>query len=272
MQNLIDFPTDKSIESHLAANSVRPTTALIFHTRNGKLCLTTSHSIGSRGRVPYIQPGKPLSPSEEARMVAMLLNRDDEGDTSRVRINPPNILHSDGASTTWLCPSRVEPMVLRSHKGDTTVLVRWPTLVMHTRNRQLYVVALESDKWPTEDAQVYHSPTANTWASTQVCTGSAVLPLGCTPDNIEAWEAAWFNSAFTHANHNQVITTVEPPKGKGRSKAKQQTDVSRKYADPMEFWSQRDGNLDAFPVQNLTPLPLTLGQWISQRVFAGAGE
>jgi PRTRC genetic system protein B len=266
MPALISIPSAKAIEQNLGDHAVRPVTAMVFYERAGKLALTTAHEITKIKGVPHLQPGKALAPEDEARIVSLLMNREDESASAHVRINPPNILHSDAASTTWLCPSRVAPMVLRSSVGETTVLARWPTFVMHARNRQLYVVALESDCWPSDDAEVFHSPTGNVWKSTQVCTGSAVLPLSCTPSDVSSWEASWFDSAFTHQNHDRTITLRQVEKVKGKGKPKR----TESYPDPMVYWTGKDGDHSAFPVEHLTPLAMTLGQWIASLVWSEA--
>lgn len=268
MSPLINTPTSASIERHSRENAIKPVTALVFYRRNGKLALTTAHSIGEKRGVPHLEPGRPLAPDDEAKIVALLMGREDEANPHRIRLNPPNVLHSDAASTTWLCPSRVSPMVLRRHEGDKVVLARWPSLVMHARNRQLFVVALTSDEWPGQDAEVFHCPTGNVWKSTQVCTGSAVLPLTCTPADIPAWEATWFDSAFTHSNHNATITVKAPVAGKAKRKSAAST-VS--HPDPMNYWAGKDGDHAPFPAEHLTPLKLTLGEWISSLVF-GVGN
>lgn len=270
MKALIEAPTISSVENHVEANAVRPSAALLFYTRAGQLAMTTAHDISFKKGVALLEPGKPLSPEEEARIVSMLMDREVEGAASRVRINPPNVLHSDAASTTWLCPSRVAPMVLRTHESDKTVFTRWPTMVMHARNRQLYVASLASDKWPGPDTEIFHAPMANVWANQMVCTGSAVLPLGCAPSDIDGWLAAFFESAFTHQNHGEAITI--PAKGKSKVKAIKRSGAAEGYADPMKYWAGRDGKHDPFPESHLTPLKMTLGDWISQLIFAGASR
>ncbi|WP_440986165.1 hypothetical protein ACQHIH_21665 (plasmid) [Xanthomonas sontii] len=260
MPALISIPSPKAVEKSLSEHTIHPVTCLVFYERSGKLALTTVHEITKIKGIPHLQPGRPLAPQDEARIVALLMDREDESANTQLRLNPPNVLHTDSASTTWLCPSRVAPMVLRNAEKDTVVLARWPTLVMHARNRQLYVVALASDAWPSEDAEVYHAPTGNVWKGTMVCTGSAVLPLSCTPSDVHAWEAAWFESAFTHKNHDRTITVRQVGKGKRKQ--------TESHPDPMMYWAGKDGNHEPFPADHLTSLGITLGQWIASRVWS----
>lgn len=267
MKPLIETPSNHDFALFRAKNGVLPTTALVFYQRGRALALTTAHTISESRGVPRLNPGRPLSPEEEAKIVALLMGREDESESSSIRINPPNVLHSDAASTTWLCPSRVAPMVLRSFKSDKVVLARWPTLVMHARNRKLFVVALASDEWPAQDTPVFHCPTGNVWASTQVCTGSATLPLSTTTTDILAWEASWFDSAFTHSNHNETISVPSKPKGKGKGKA-----AAVSNPDPMEYWASKDGDRDPFPADHLTPLKITLGEWLASLVLDGGAQ
>lgn len=258
MSHLINTPSEHSLQQYMKENSVAPTSALLFHSRQGRLVLTTAHAISSHRGTPRLGPGRPMTPEQEASIVAMLMGRETDDGSSRVRVMPPNVLHTDGASTTWFQPSVVAPMALRMGAESKSVLVRWPSMVFHARNRQLYVVALQGDDWPRDDSLVFHSPCANIWASTQVCTGTAVLPLGCTPNEIPAWNDAFFSSAFTHQNHGKTIT-VPKPKGKAKGHVPN--------PDPMEFWAERDGNLDHFPANYLTPLKMTLSDWISRLVL-----
>lgn len=256
MSTLISTPDANSLAHYKQQHSIAPTAALLFHQRQGKLVLTTAHTVESYRGTPRIGPGRPMTPEMESSIVALLMGRETDEGASRIRIMPQNVLHTDGASTTWFQPSSVEPMVLRTGTETNTVLVRWPTLVFHARNRQLYVVALKDDQWPSEDSEVFHSPCANVWNSTQVCTGTAVLPLGCGPNDAPAWNESFRSSAFTHSNHHQTIT-VPKPKGKGKAKG------YVKNPDPMVFWAKRDGVFDPFPADHLTPLKMTLSEWMS---------
>ncbi|APP78165.1 MULTISPECIES: PRTRC system protein B [Xanthomonas] len=259
MSHLIDTPDAESLKNYMKQNSVAPTHAILFYQRRGRLVLTTAHTVDSHRGTPRIGPGRPMTPEQEASIVALLMGREADDGSSRVRVMPQNVLHTDGASTTWLQPSVVEPMVLRTGSDVRTVLARWPTLVFHARNRQLYVVALRDDQWPSDDSLVFHCPTGNVWAKTMVCTGTAVLPMGCTPSEIPAWKASFFESAFTHSNHGKTIT-VPKPKGTGKSKGHQAN------PDPMTYWAERDGVMDAFPSEHLTPLKMTLSEWMSSLI------
>ncbi|KHM90818.1 hypothetical protein OR60_21055, partial [Xanthomonas vesicatoria] len=72
-------------------------------------------------------------------------------------------------------------------------------------------------------------------------------------------KASFFESAFTHSNHGKTIT-VPKPKGTGKSKGHQAN------PDPMTYWAERDGVMDAFPSEHLTPLKMTLSEWMSSLI------
>ena len=267
MPTLINTPSESALDRALASNTISPSHALVFYHRAGKLALTTAHKIKPIKGIPHLEPGRPMTPEDEAKIVAMLLDREadsEAGQAARIRILPPDVLHADAASTTWLLRSQVAPMTLRRNGTEQVVLARWPTLVLHARRRQLYVVALASDDRPGEDTPVFHSPLANVWASGQVCTGSAVLPLGITPSDIDGWNRVMTESAFSHRNHEKTITVVVSP-GKGKKAAKVEN------PDPMDYWAGKDGDHAPFNPDHLTPLNKTLSQWLAELIL-GDGE
>jgi PRTRC genetic system protein B len=142
----------------------------------------------------------------------------------------------------------VRPMYLHPVDGKRKIVkVRWPTLAMYAVNRKLFLVGLEKDERPTPATKVFHAPLANIWASTQVCTGSAPLPLSCNTDSMAEWEHIVFETGFSHQNHEEVLRR---PRG-------------RAFIDPMDYWPKADKKTGAFPATQLTPLHLTMGKWLA---------
>lgn len=229
----------------------RATSALFFHHSDRSLAMVTAHGIEhDAAGLPHVGPGRPLTPTDERRILDMLLGRDE----GAIEILPANVLARSQGMLMWWLPPQVRPMHLkhRSSGRGTTITTRWPSLVVLVIGRTLFLVAVAGDERPTATTPLFHSPLPNVFADTRVCTGSAVLPTDHSLADMDGWNAVVFDTYWTHDNHDEVL--IEP-KRRGR---KAEQNARSKAGD---FWIERDGDQTMFPDSRLSPLGMTLGDW-----------
>lgn len=189
-------------------------------------------------------PGRPLTPEDEITILKALR----PSPASAFTVYPDHLLYANDSLTMWWVKSTKAPMAMLSADGQVVQReVVWPSLVMMTIGRRLYVAAIEGNERPDATTDLYFCPTGNVWSSTEVCTGNAVLPSGQGIADIPAWTAMFFDSAFTHDNNH----------GKSIAKA---TGKKARTADPMEFW--RNASHSQFPADALVPARIQLADWI----------
>lgn len=236
----------KSIAEH---SMPRPILAVLFHGRDEELTMVTVHQVNAEyGKAPVIKSGKILTPQDEAEMARLLLKPEES--VNEVQIFPENLLHLSRHSVAWHVAGRRRPMLLRNSEGQLQVLdVIWPNLVFHSAYGELRVATYTGDRPKAADL-LFHAPLANVFADTRVCLGSASIPATSRLEDIPAFEAAMFESAFTHQNHQEAIR----PSGKKGS--------AMSSSDPMQVWPYLDGGLLSFPERNLNPLGMTLAGWL----------
>ena len=249
---LVSLPNADALQRSLEAQSTKPSLALFFHTRGDAsraLALVTAHRVGHdrHGRA-QVREGRPLSPEDEIEVLRLLRPR---AASDGFRVLPPGLLHHSGSETMWWLPPQRYPMTFSTGKAVTTRNVAWPNLVLMASQQRLYVAAFKGDQRPTEDTPLFHAPLANVWASAEVCTGNATLPDTCDVESIDAWTSVLRDSAFSHANHNDVIA------GKGK----------QRRCDPMEWW--RSTRAKQFPDSHLLPLRCSLRDFIDYTQTVG---
>lgn len=197
-------------------------------------------------------PGRPLAPEDEITILKALRPNPSAGFT----IYPEHLLHASDTATLWWVRSKKAPMAMLSPDGQVVQReVVWPSLVMMTIGRRLYVAAVEGNERPEATTPLFFCPTGNVWASTEVCTGNALLPSGQGIADIPAWTAMFFDSAFTHDNNH----------GKSIAKA---TGKKPRSSDPMEFW--RKASHKHFPADALVSARIQLADWIDYVNSVGA--
>lgn len=81
--------------------------------------------------------------------------------------------------------------------GHSGVPVAMPALLFHVRGRRLRVRALACRGRPGPGARLYVAPLWNVYRDGGVCMGSMPVPAGAPAGRTDAWEAAFWDSAFT---------------------------------------------------------------------------
>lgn len=243
---LVDTVTDASLDR---VGQINTTFALLFHCRahSNNLEVVTAHRVDTVKGSPVIGAGRPITPEDERKVQSLLLSRRE--DPAPLQVFPERLLFCDGSRLVWWQPSQVRPMHLRDTDGKPTViLTRWPNLVFHVADRDLSVATFAGEGRPAADTKLLHSTLPNIYGDTRVCTGNATLPVGAAVDEIPAWEAVIFETAFTHSNHPGALR---------RGRAKDPMDVE-------DFWRARDGAVDGFPYRRAADTGVTLGAWMAE--------
>lgn len=192
---------------------VKPIKALIVHQLDQNLfergqstnLLVTEHKIHQRpgDTVPMIGAGKALSKSACRRVALQLASIGERKDSSDVTFLPPNLLAASKSVLCWHEPPKVRPMWFI--EAGASVTVKWPHLVFIANESGLRVYAVSGNKRPTPDTKLYHAPLMNIYSDGWLCFGSASRPDSLAVDSIPEWNAAIFDSRFSHVNHDRTI-------------------------------------------------------------------
>ena len=145
-----------------------------------------------------------------------------------------------GTGVAWWRPAWPAPMhfslpALADLSGQ---VFPQPPLLSPPPGEKLLVYALPEDRRPTPDTPLLLAPYPNLFPDGAVCWGSTRLPGGEDP---EAWEAAFFEGAFSHAGSLRPL------------KRGSLTDLWRKLAGKRRF-----------PVGRLKAAGLTLGELLGR--------
>ena len=213
---------------------------LVYQDPHQANSFATVHKVtGVDEGAPALAAGRLLC-LEELRTIHKALYK-----MQKLSINPPHVLASSPERLVWFEPAwpRVmfysgEDAYLNGLSGRT---FPQPPLLFIAGERSLRVFALASDERPKADTKVYTAPYYNT-SSDGVCLGTMPLPTNLSPDETDAYAAAFFHSAFTHGTAQRLL------KGWGGS-----------YG---ELWTHvHEGG--TFPVQHLVPLNLSVEEIIN---------
>jgi PRTRC genetic system protein B len=232
--------------------SLRAVLALIAH--EGRACdgdpldyALTSHEIEHTPSGVNLGPGRLLSTQDQQALLSILM---DTVSAESVFL-PSDVLSHSSAQVAWYVPGRVRRMWFRSGTHTKRVNVPWPTLAFCARRDALRLVALGRTRRPCAHDPVFHAPLMNVFDHTGLCTGSARLPRGTGLEDRPGYEAAVYDTAFSHINHSH---TLRRPAGE------EVTD-----AEHLQFWTQLAArHARRFPSSALVPLRDTLAHWLTR--------
>lgn len=163
----------------------------------------------------------------------------------KVSLLPPNVVSISETHIAWTVPAQVRPMLFNiTGIPMKKIDVPWPRLLMvANRNGKLAVAALKTNGRVSAKTRLYQAPLMNVYANGNVCTGSATLPDECGIDQLRAWEAVMFDSAFSHVNNPSTLSLAGDKDKAVNNKAH------------YRFWlSLSKKKVGKFPNEHLNPL------------------
>ena len=197
-----------------AGRDYKLTSAILIYTGPGgddahggrdTLTAATVHDVEHIGRgQPIIQPGQPVSVQALERLLLSL------GRQQAAGFLPETMLAVGLDLMAWWCPAGRRRIWFKTYKEDDKELralngkfVHHPPLLFIVKGG-LNVFALVEDKRPRAGTKLWRAPYWNLGEG-HMCNGNLKLPP-CQPENLAGFEAAFFNSAFTHGR-GQGLTT-----------------------------------------------------------------
>ncbi|CAN7639924.1 PRTRC system protein B [Massilia sp. LjRoot122] len=160
--------------------------------------------------------------------------------TLNVDFLPENVLSISADHMVWWMPACERNVFFNTKElGKRAAKVPHPGLVFAVVKSNWYVFALTGSERPKLDTPLCHAPYFNVYDDGSICAGSAARPVGIATGAIPQWEAAFFDSEFTHINGGE--RKASHPRGE--------------YA----LWKELlDGVYQQFPVEYLVPKESTI--------------
>ena len=210
---------------------------LVYEDAASSAAAATVHAVellpsrGSANSRPIIQPGQPITILALETLIQSL------GRGAKGGFIPPNIISLAMDGMVWWCPAARRRIWFKpSNDTDAKRLkalngksVHHPPLLFKAENNGLNAYALVKNERPTPDIRVYRAPYWNL-SDGHMCNGNLKLPP-VAPENLAAFEAAFFGSAFTHSSDGTL--TSYP----GGHTSLWEHLASRKTAPDARFWT-----------------------------------
>ena len=184
--------------------SVQLTKAILLYSGSTGSAATV-HEIGHDRTGPVILPGVGLGKAELHQILLALL-----GSRSKVLFLPEKVLSISPTQMAWWCQSQNREIYFKARAEEDKVnklsarKVQHPNLVFVATSGKLRVFALAKAGRPTPETKLYVAPYWNVFRDGQMCQGDVKYPEGLLPQNIPAFEDAFFDSIFTHAEVNPL--------------------------------------------------------------------
>ncbi len=203
---------------------------------------------GARSLRPVIAEGRLLTVDQLASVNEMLqMSAAGAGGMTeefRRRILPDTVLCCEWGVVAWWVPSHRRPLYFETGTSldqeltPNTPLLH-PPLVFVGRPGRLTVFALAENARPNGASELMRAPYFNLYAHGSMCPGKVPLPKFATPNQISAYEAAFWDSSFVHTNARGAgeELTLHPDGHHGlwREMAKSKIEVwpGEKYLSPV---------------------------------------
>jgi PRTRC genetic system protein B len=171
--------------------------ALLVYTDQQRVFATLHDIISQTGGAPLLAPARPLSLAFLRRLAEGL------GSMVAPEVLPEIVLARTPEMIAWWSPATCRIMFFGEADDEARKLnglkFPHPPLVFKVRGQELFVRALEKSARPTAATSLKTAPYWNTAGDNgRVCLGSARAPESTSAESIKGWEAAFFQSAFTH--------------------------------------------------------------------------
>ncbi len=169
----------------------------------------TIHKVKVDKGVPEVDAGHPITLTAVENLAAAL------GTHIESELLPEEILSISMSQMVWWCPPSRRRIWFNPEKNApghdelkklNGKFVQHPALLFIAR-RGLNVFALDTTTRPTSASKVFRAPYFNIDQGGHMCNGTARLPNELGPSTLKKYEAAFFNSAFSHSNWGHKLTT-----------------------------------------------------------------
>lgn len=218
---------------------LRLDSAVLIYRGASDSALATVHQIELVGGEPVILPGQAMTPRAAIRLARALVKSVSHGG-----FLPETVLYMDGDLLLWWVPPAKRQIVFRAPElgaAERGEVVPHPGLVFAASGSVWKIWAVKGKRRPTLQTALYQSPYFNVWDGGEICRGNVQVPDGTTAERIDAWNAAFFGSFFTHPNTKGKLVQY-----RGGAHA---------------FWRDMlNGKFNTFPERVLIDVKTTLGQ------------
>jgi PRTRC genetic system protein B len=191
--------------------SVRLEQAILIYSRSSGLNrdgthYATVHPVSiHESASPIIEAGRPLDKGTLEKLLRSLMKTAG----TQTGVFSERILSVGTGFVVWWQPPGERAFFFdcaaSSSIGKRSGSGRVPGLVFVASGCTLRVFAVKGRTRPGTDTLLHHAPLMNVYADGKVCTGSAPLPGSTLSSSIAAWEAAFWNSSFTHPNQQRAV-------------------------------------------------------------------
>jgi len=213
--------------------------ALLVYGDRQRSFITRHHVTLRKDAAPTLGPAQPLTIGFLESLVRSL------GGGTKAEVLPENVLAKSDRMIAWWTPSCRRQMFYENAEGKAAKLngrmFPQPALVWRVSNLALKIRALAVNRRPTAETTLAVAPYWNLSDDGRVCTGSMRCPDSASVSSIPAWERAFYESAFTHANVGRLTRHSGGFEG---------------------LWTDLADKRKAFPVKTLIHLPLRLDQFV----------
>jgi len=164
----------------------------------------TIHPVTGGATGPVIGPGRPITLAGVDALARAT------GRHLPAAWLPPTVLSIAFGSLVWWCPASRRRIWFKPNSSEKVLLalngkfVHHPPLLFVAGPRRLAVHALAANERPGPTTRVCRAPYWNLSEAGTMCIGSANLPTQLSASLLPVFEAAFFQSAFTHSNQNRV--------------------------------------------------------------------
>ena len=219
--------------------------AVLIYQSNDTSAFATVHSIDIVNGQAVILAGQAMTPC-----AACTISRALSKSVMHGGFLPATVLYLDGDLLVWWVPPSERHIVFRANElqerwgaSERGERVPHPGLIFAASGDIWKVWAVKGASRPTLDTPLCHAPYFNVWDSAGICRGNVTVPEGTTTEKIDAWNAAFLDSVFTHPNGKRKLVKYR--------------------GGAYRFWlDMLNGKFTTFPDQVLTDAGMTLGKML----------
>lgn len=180
--------------------------AILVHASGGNSpyqpsgsAFATIHSVETvDGGRPQIMAGRVLSGSDLEATLGRL------NPAKRMTFIPATLLAANGSAMVWWRPPAKARVWFNAGEGDPlgdrTGITPQPGLVFAVADGKWSVWAVKGNERPGPQSLLFNAPYYNVWEGGGICVGNAAPPKVVEASAIPDYEAAFFDSRFTHSN------------------------------------------------------------------------